>query len=557
MLQSLYIQNFALIEALDIEFGKGFSVITGETGAGKSIMLGAIGLLMGQRADARSIKKGASRCTVEGHFNISEDPHLADFFLHNELEYDKSECILRRELQQNGKSRAFINDTPVSLALMKELGEQLIDIHSQHQNLLLHKEDYQLEVLDLLSHTGELLQHYKMQYASYRDVSTRLAALQEEAEKSRADEDYLTFQLTQLDEATLKAGEEKSLHEESEVLSHASEIKEGLYRAGSLLEGGEGGVLSALKEAYSQLSNLTKVYAPAEELSNRIDSCYIELKDVAAEIEAATEQVEYNPARLEEVNDRLNLIYTLEQKHHVQTVEELLALAEDFRARLSTITSYDEHIAALSTEKDTLYKELLRIGGKLTESRKAGSVALEKELCSRLAPLGMPHVRFLAEITPRQEPGTSGCDRIRFLFNANKNGELQEVASVASGGEIARVMLVLKAMMASVSRMPTLIFDEIDTGVSGEIASRMAQIMQQMGEKMQVISITHLAQIAAGGAAHYFVYKQDGEESTSSHIRQLTPEERILELAHILSGATVTDAALTHAKELLKEYGTK
>lgn len=557
MLQTLYIQNFALIDTLDIDFEKGFSVITGETGAGKSILLGAIGLLLGQRADVRSIKKGASRCVIEARFNLADQTGLASFFQQNELEYDAAECLLRRELQSSGKSRAFINDTPVSLSQMRELGEQLVDIHSQHQNLLLHKENYQLDVLDLLSGNGKILRTYQEHYSRYCKLTDELSLLQEQAAKSRLDEEYLSFQLSQLEEASLRPGEDDELRTEADVLSHAGEIKEGLYRTTQWMTGEERGLLPILKDVCNQLQALSKIDPSARELAARSEGCYIELKDIASELESASEQVEYNPSRLEELHERLNLIYSWEQKHRVNTVEELLAVAADFRERLASIASYDEKIARLEKEKDKCCAQLMETAGKLTASRVSGGATMEKELCRRLAPLGMPHVRFRVAITPREEPAATGCDRIRFLFTANKNGDLQEVASVASGGEVARVMLVLKSMMAEVSHMPTLIFDEIDTGVSGEIATRMAQIMQEMGRRMQVLSITHLPQIAARGTAHYFVYKQEGEAATSSHIRRLTHPERIRELAHMLSGATVTEAALNNAQELLKEYGTK
>ncbi len=557
MLQSLHIQHFALIDTLDIDFEKGFSVITGETGAGKSILLGAIGLLLGQRADIRSIKKGATRCVIEARFDLHDQPALAAFFEQNELEYDAYECILRRELQSSGKSRAFINDTPVSLAQIRELGEQLMDIHSQHQNLLLHKENYQLNILDLLSGNEKLRNSYQRVYAQYRHLTNEFSRVQGLAEKARVDEDYLHFQLNQIDEAELQEGEDETLRAEADLVSNSVEIKESLYRAFSQMENEEGGLLSNLKEVCNQLESISKFYPDARELAERAESCYLELKDLASEIGSGQEHMEYNPARLEELNQRLNLIYSLQQKHRVNSVNELRSLADDYRKRLQSIATYDETLRNLEKERDTAYIDLLKIGVKLTASRVIGGSKMEKALCNRLVKLGMPHVRFRVEITPYEDPTSTGCDRIRFLFSANKNGNLQDVASVASGGEIARVMLVLKSLIAEVSRMPTLIFDEIDTGVSGETATRMAEIMQEMGQYMQVFSITHLPQIAARGNVHYFVYKEDGEESTSSHIRRLTPEERVTELAHMLSGAVVTDAALNNAKELLKEYGTK
>lgn len=551
MLQSIYIQNYALIDTLDINFGKGFSVITGETGAGKSIILGAIGLLLGQRADVKAIKNGASKCVIEAHFDIS-DYKMHDFFEENELEYDENECILRRELQASGKSRAFINDTPASLGMMKELGERLIDVHSQHQNLLLNKEDFQLNVLDALAHDEAELAAYKSAFAVYRENVKELAELTGQAEKSKADEDYIRFQLEQLDEAKLTEGEQEELEQEAETLSHAEEIKEGLYKVGQTLVNDEGGLLVAMKESINTLRNLQRVYQPAAELSERLESSYIELKDIAQEVSGAEDGIEFNPARLDFINERLNLIYSLQQKHRVQTLDELIALTEDYRIRLNAITSFDDRIAELTAKKEAQYKKVKELAAVLTKKRVAAGKDIEKQMHARLQPLGMPNVRFVVEITPRKEPEAGGADNVAFLFSANKNGTLQNISSVASGGEIARVMLSVKAMIAGATRLPTIIFDEIDTGVSGEIADKMASIMQEMGQVMQVISITHLPQIAAKGAAHYKVYKQDNETSTSSNIRRLQQDERVEEIAHMLSGATLTEAAMNNAKELLK-----
>lgn len=551
MLQSIYIQNYALIDTLDINFGKGFSVITGETGAGKSIILGAIGLLLGQRADVKAIKNGASKCVIEAHFDIS-DYKMHDFFEENELEYDENECILRRELQASGKSRAFINDTPASLGMMKELGERLIDVHSQHQNLLLNKEDFQLNVLDALAHDEAELAAYKSAFAVYRENVKELAELTGQAEKSKADEDYIRFQLEQLDEAKLTEGEQEELEQEAETLSHAEEIKEGLYKVGQTLVNDEGGLLVAMKESINTLRNLQRVYQPAAELSERLESSYIELKDIAQEVSGAEDGIEFNPARLDFINERLNLIYSLQQKHRVQTLDELIALTEDYRIRLNAITSFDDRIAELTAKKEAQYKKVKELAAVLTKKRVAAGKDIEKQMHARLQPLGMPNVRFVVEITLRKEPEAGGADNVAFLFSANKNGTLQNISSVASGGEIARVMLSVKAMIAGATRLPTIIFDEIDTGVSGEIADKMASIMQEMGQVMQVISITHLPQIAAKGAAHYKVYKQDNETSTSSNIRHLQQDERVEEIAHMLSGATLTEAAMNNAKELLK-----
>lgn len=551
MLQSIHIQNYALIEKLDIDFHPGFSVITGETGAGKSIILGAIGLLLGQRADLKVIKNGASKCVVEARFQISSY-HLETFFIENDLEYDAEECILRRELYASGKSRAFINDSPASLVQMKELGEKLVDVHSQHQNLLLNREDFQLNVLDILAKDETELAAYRSLYGSYRKVSSQLEECIAQAERSKQDEDYIRFQVEQLEEAHLQAGEQEELENEAETLSHAEDIKSGLYKVDQLIASDEMTLLSVVKECMQTLQNVSKVYAPAQEWTERLDSCYIELKDLAHEVMNACEKIEFNPSRLEEVNERLNLIYSLQQKHHVSSLEELLSVAEDYRSQLETITSYDERIQELSAQKKVLYENLIKQADVLSGLRTESARKIEKQMQNYLIPLGMPNVRFVVELIRRNEPNAKGMDNVTFLFSANKNGALQQVASIASGGEIARVMLSLKAMIAGAVKLPTIIFDEIDTGVSGSIAEKMALIMQEMGQyDRQVISITHLPQIAARGSVHYKVYKEDTETGTNSYILQLNQEERINEIANMLSGATLTDAALNNARALL------
>ena len=551
MLRSLYIQNYALIEKLDIRFDSGFSVITGETGAGKSIILGAIGLLLGQRADVKSIRKGATKCVIEAHFDVSAYG-MKPFFEANELEYE-DECILRRELYASGKSRAFINDTPASLAQMKELGELLIDVHSQHQNLLLNKEGFQLNVLDLLAHDEAELAAYQKLYNDWRQARQDLEELVARAEQSRADEDYIRFQLEQLEEANLTGGEQEELEQEAEMLTHAEDIKAGLYRAGQALNADEGSVLEALKDCQNTMMGLRSVFAPAGELADRLDSVYIELKDISQEVADKEEEVEFSPARLDEVNARLNLIYSLQQKHRVDTVKALLSLQENYALQLSAITSSDEGIARLEARVKELFTQVTAQAQVLTEARTRAAREVERQMAARLVPLGMPNVRFQVEIGTRKEPDVHGADTVNFLFSANKNGVLQSISQVASGGEIARVMLSVKAMIAGAVKLPTIVFDEIDTGVSGEIADRMADIMQEMGDNdRQVISITHLPQIAARGRAHYKVYKEDNEVETNSHIRRLTDDERVEELAHMLSGATLTEAALNNARALLK-----
>lgn len=550
MLRSLYIQNYALIDKLNISFERGFSVITGETGAGKSIILGAIGLLLGQRADVKAIRVGASKCVIEACFDVS-NYQMQAFFDENELDYE-NECILRRELYASGKSRAFINDIPVQLVQMKELGEQLIDIHSQHQNLLLNKEGFQLNVLDLLAHDESLLASYQAVYTQWKETQTELEKLLERVAHDKSDEDYIRFQLEQLEEAHLSVDEQKELEQESEILSHAEEIKAGLYRVDQMLNNDEGGLLDVLKECCNALSGLHDVYPAAEALLARLESSYIELKDIAQEVVSNEEQVEFNPSRLNEVNERLNLIYSLQQKHHVDTVEELITLCNEYVSRLSAITSFDEDIEILKKRCEDLYVMVQRRAAELTEARSMAAREIETQMSSRLIPLGMPNVRFVVEMGARKEPGMHGMDTVSFLFSANKNGALQNISSVASGGEIARVMLSVKAMIAGAVKLPTIVFDEIDTGVSGEIADRMADIMQEMADNgRQVISITHLPQIAARGRIHYKVYKKDNEMETNSHIRRLTENERIEEIAHMLSGATLTEAALDNARALL------
>lgn len=551
MLQSLYIQNYALIDRLDIQFTSGFSVITGETGAGKSIILGAIGLLLGQRADVKAIRKEASKCIVEARFHIA-NYHMQEFFEENDIEFDPEECLLRREVSANGKSRAFINDTPAPLSQMKLVGEKLIDVHSQHQNLLLNKEGFQLNILDLLAQDEQQLADYQQVYREYRRVSHELADFITRAEKSRQDEDYLRFQLEQLDEAHLAVGEQAALEQEADTLSHAEDIKASLYKAEQIIYNDEGGTLAQSKECLQALQSIAAVFAPVQDWMERLNSCYIELKDIAHDIANAQEAIEFNPARLDFVNERLNLIYNLQQKHRVQTVEELLSLADDYRRQLEAITSSDEHITRLEQQKEALLQEVLRQAAGLTQTRSRSARHIEEQMKTLLIPLGMPNVRFAVELTSRKEPDANGMDSVNFLFSANKNGTLQNVASIASGGEIARVMLSLKAMIAGAVKLPTIIFDEIDTGVSGSIAEKMALIMQDMGQhNRQVISITHLPQIAARGTTHYKVYKEDTETGTDSHIRRLTTDERVEEIAHMLSGATLTEAALNNARALL------
>ena len=550
MLKSLFIQNFVLIDSLDICFNPGFSVITGETGAGKSIILGALSLVLGQRADGKSIKQGADKCVIEAIFDVSKY-QLEPFFLGNDLEYDPESCILRRELYASGKSRAFVNDSPVPLAILKELGTKLIDIHSQHQNLLLGDNRFQLRVVDVMAENEILLILYKKEYTRYQGLRKALSALKERAAQSKQEEDYIRFQLDQLEEANLQPNEQEELEQEQETLSHAEEIKSSLYRVSSCLDGEEQGVVSLLKESLSSMDALERYFPRAKEIAERLRSAYIDLNDLASEMEGMIEDVEFNPDRLAWVNERLDTLYALQQKHRVSSVDDLIALRDQFRAQLTDIESFDEQIAALEKQVQDAYKELLQQAAVLSEQRKVAAVAFAQQLVQMVAPLGMPHTRFQVEVVPRKEPESDGMDEIRFLFSANKSMALQPVAQTASGGEISRLMLCIKAMIAGFTALPTIIFDEVDTGVSGDIADKMGHIVQDLGSKMQVFAITHLPQIAAQGEAHYFVYKEDVKDRTLTRIRPLDKEERIREVARMLSGSALTEASLANAKDLL------
>lgn len=550
MLRNLHIRNYALIESLDLDFAEGFSVITGETGAGKSILLGAIGLLTGQRAETAAIRTGAAKCIVEGTFDI-DGYGLEELFETHEIEYD-TECLVRREIAATGKSRAFINDTPVPLTTLKQLGERLIDIHSQHQSLLLNSEDFQLGVLDTLSTDKAVKELYAEAYRHYREVSAELERLRAQLTGDQGDEDYIRFQLQQFDEWRLQEGEQEELEQELEVLTHAEEIKESLYRISAALSGDEGGQTSALRSTTSALRSLISLYPAAEEWHERMESLYIELKDIASEVADAEERLTFDPERQAWVEARLDTIYTAQQKHRVGSVAELLEIEQRFRDTLDRIDESAERITAMEEAKETAYAALIEAGAKLTAQRTEVGEAFEKDIVARLIELGMPNTRFAVSITPRRQPDATGVDSVAFLFSANKNAALQNIAEVASGGEISRIMLSLKSIIAAAKALPTLIFDEIDTGVSGTIAARMADIMADIaGHGRQVISITHLPQIAAKGAAHYKVYKEDTADATVSHIRPLTTEERINELAQMMSAGTLTEAAINNAREML------
>ena len=552
MLTHLYIRNFALIDELDMEFHSGFSVITGETGAGKSIILGAIGLLLGQRADMKALKQGADKCVVEAHFDLSHYEDMDAFFDENDLEPDKNDTIIRRELTAAGKSRAFVNDVPVGLSLLKELGDRLIDVHSQHQNLLVGKHDFQLSVVDILADSRVLQEEYAQAFRVWHEAQKQLGELREQIEQSRQQQDFMQFQFEELSNAKLVDGEQEELEQRSDTMTHAEDIKQALYEADNALTAEGTGIVTQLRTAAQSLRRIERVLAAAPELAARLDESYIELKDVAQEVSAAMDDVEFDPAELDRINARLDRIYDLQKKYRVESVAALLALQADLDRRLQTIEGGSELLADKEREVQQLYADCKMKGGALTKQRKEGARLIQEQMAQRLVALGMPHARFEVSMEAC-EPSASGCDRVAFRFSANTSSPLQPVAQVASGGEIARVMLALKAMVSGVVKLPTIIFDEIDTGVSGKIAEQMAKLMAEMGAGgRQVVSITHLPQIAALGTTHYKVYKDETPQGTTTHMQLLTEQERIGEIAQMLSGSDVSDAAIQNAKQLLR-----
>ncbi|MBQ8155762.1 MAG: DNA repair protein RecN [Prevotella sp.] len=551
MLKHLYIKNFTLIDTLDIELHPGFSVITGETGAGKSIILGAIGLLLGQRADSKTIKQGADKCVIEAHFDLSRY-NMGSFFAENDIEYDIDDCIVRRELTASGKSRAFINDTPVQLSMLKELGDRLMDIHSQHQNLLLNKQDFQLNVVDILADDSKELDAYRQTFFEYRKAEQELSQLREDIERNRQNVDFLQFQYQELSSANLKEGELEELEQKSDTMTHSEDIKSALYEADNAFQDEDNGIIRSLRSSISALNGISKVFPDAKELTERMDSAYIELKDIASEISDHLEDIDFDPSELDSVNNRLDKLYDLQKKYRAETIEELITTRDDLQEKLNNIENSDEALESLQASVAKLKADIEKKADALTKLRTKAAQKIEKDMQSRLVPLGMPNVRFNISIT-KEQPGTYGQDKVAFLFSANTSTPLQPVSQVASGGEIARVMLSLKAMISGAVKLPTIIFDEIDTGVSGKIAEKMAEIMQEMGNnERQVISITHLPQIAALGSTHYKVSKEETAQGTTTSMTMLTPDERVREIAQMLSGSDVSDAAIQNAKELLK-----
>ena len=551
MLRQLYIKNYALIDHLDIELYPGFSVITGETGAGKSIILGAIGLLLGQRADSKSIKSGAEKCVIEAHFDLSRYP-MHDFFEENEIEQDSEDTIIRRELTSSGKSRAFINDTPVSLSMLKELGEQLVDVHSQHQNLLLQKQDFQLNVVDIIAQDQKELATYQQTFSQLQAAKSQLQELKDDIERNRQSQDFLQFQYEELENAHLIEGEQEELEQQSETMEHAEDIKTALYEADNALYADQTGAVSQVRTAKNALSGISKVMPKTADLAERLESCRIELKDIADEVSAMLEDTDFDPSELDRINSRLDRIYELEKKYHADTVEELISQRDELHQKLNNIENSNETLAELEAKCQQLKAKCQQQADALTKLRLKAGKEIELQLRQRLVPLGMPNVRFEANIQ-KGEMGKNGQDAIAFLFSANTSTPLQPVAQVASGGEIARVMLSLKAMISGAVKLPTIIFDEIDTGVSGKIAEKMADIMQEMGQtERQVISITHLPQIASKGSHHYRVSKEETASGTISQMQELNTNERITEIAQMLSGSDVSEAAIANAKQLLK-----
>ena len=551
MLKSLYISNYALISELHIDFNEGFSVLTGETGAGKSIILGALSLILGQRADTKLLKADTEKCIIEAEFNIAAYPSLASFFNENDLDQnDNKLCQIRREITGNAKSRAFINDTPVSLNVLRELTSRLIDIHSQHDNLLLGTEGYQLGVVDMIAQNSKEQQNYSELYNKWQNEIAELRKLENMAAKQSAELDFVRFQFNQLNEAALKSGEQEELESEQQTLSHAEEIKTELQTSVILLDE-EKSILPMIKEVQNSLSRIKKFVPEAGDWIERIDTAYIDLKDICNELNSLADKVEYNPQRLEWVQNRLSDIYTLQKKYKVDTTDELIRKRDEFDTILQRIDSFDEEIESLKRRIADSKADLTSAALKLSETRRKATKPIADFLVEQLKQLGMPNIRFEVEISTLEDFGPNGNDEVQFLFSANKNRDMQAVQLIASGGEVSRLMLSIKYLVANKSELPTIIFDEIDTGVSGEIADRMGEIMQKMGEAMQVITITHLPQIAAKSSQHYLVYKDDKGLQTQTYIRKLTAEERITQLAQMLSGKQLTEASVQNAKDLL------
>lgn len=549
MLKTLHISNYALITTLTIDFEAGMSVLTGETGAGKSIIIGALSLIQGQRADTRMVKEGTEKSIVEAEFDV-KNYSLKSFFENNDLDYNDA-CLIRREIATNGKSRAFINDTPVPLNLLRELSDKLLDIHSQHENLLLSTENYQLMVVDAVAQNINELTDFKQSFTEWNEAKSDLNKLRKEADRRNADLDYLRFQLNQLDEAKLTVGEQTDLEAELEMLSHVEEIKSALGQADHLLTNEDTNVLKSVKDINVALRRINNYLPESTNWTERLEAVLIELKDMAADISLAQNKLEFNPERLEMLDNRLNLIYSLQKKFRVDTIEKLIELRESFRNQLNRIENMEEELIEAQKRVQACFQVMKINAETLTETRRKAIPAIEKYLVEQLHLLGMPDVRFVVSIMPATEYTEKGNDVVEFQFSANKNRSVQPVSLIASGGEVSRLMLAIKSLLIWQSDLPTIIFDEIDTGVSGEISGRMGEIMRKMSQSTQLIVITHLPQIASKGHTHYSVYKDNTGTQTETHIRRLTPDQRIKELASLLSGKTITEAAMMNARELL------
>lgn len=550
MLTSLYICNYALISELKIDFDKGFSVITGETGAGKSIILGALSLILGQRAETKFVKKDTEKCVIEAEFDISNYKKLKYFFENNDIDDTGKSCIIRRELISSGKSRAFVNDTPVSLTVLRDLSIQLIDIHSQFDNLMLSNDGYQLEVVDVVANNNDLLKKYAAEYNDWQELLVELKKFEKMAEKSAMELDFIQFQFTQLNDAKLDENEQELLESEQETLVHAEEIKAELTNATMLLDE-ENSVLPLLKEVIAGVTKVKNYISGSDAWIERLQSCYIDIKDIKSELGTFADKVEFNPSRLEWIETRLSELYTLQKKYKVNSVAELIEIRNEFEKQLLKIESFDEEIEKSKSMIALAAENLKQTAKQLTQSRKKAVQPIEKYMVSQLVKLGIVNAQFKVDMRQVSDFLPNGMDEISFLFSANKNREVQPVQMVASGGEMSRLMLSIKSLIANKTDLPSIIFDEIDTGVSGEIAHRVGEIMQTMSKEMQVITITHLPQIAAKSAHHYRVFKDDSGEQSQTRIVKLSYEERATEIAQMLSGKNISQAALQNARELL------
>ncbi len=551
MLKHLSIKNYALIQNLEVDFQPGFSVITGETGAGKSIILGALSLIVGQRADLNVLMDKDAKCVVEGHFQIQK-AELEEFFHQNNLDYEPEITILRREILVSGKSRAFINDTPVNLNVLKELAEILVDIHSQHQTIVLQNTIFQLSALDSFAGLDSELVKYQNVFRQYKKLQNDLKIYQETESRARAEQDFIKYQFEELEKTKLVAGEQIQLEQELDMLNHAGEIKSRLQSSHQLLQN-EPGILSLTNHLLTEVRNLKSYSNQFEELYARIENNYFDLKDVAQELEKTGEKTELDPEKTIQTEERLSLIYHLEQKHRVESVEDLMKIMESFRNSLTEYSSLETKISSLENEISALKLELNKVAGAISDRRKKAKTALESQILSIISGLGLPKAQFKVDVEKLPDLSEHGFDRITFLFNANPGGELQEIAKVASGGELSRMMLAVKSLIADSRMLSTIIFDEIDSGVSGEIAGKMGAIMQNMSSKIQIITITHLPQIASRGKNQYLVYKSLINQQTHTFIRELPDEERVTEIAKMLSDEKVSLSALETARELLKK----